>query len=184
MTERKPLALDIDDILKNNFALADFMLVPELRERLETATVQDLDKLRDYLTDKEKAKKFASVFKSGRYKNYHNAKQSDLTYDMLLNTFKNVSGADTASLLGQAVYKLVRGIEEENEIIDEFIEDVESAYLIASTETLERELTPELVAKQAQIELAAKLLTAGNLTIDAIKKSGVFTEAELKKIQE
>lgn len=183
MTKRKPLALDIDDILKNNFAVADFMLLPELRERLETATAEDLTKLERYLTNKETATKFASVFKSGRYKKYQDAKQSDLKYDMLIDTFKNVTGYDTVSLLGRAVYKLIRGIDKEDGIIDAFIEEVKDANLIASMQPLERELPPERVAKNAQLELAAKLLNDGALTLDAIKESGVFTESELNVLK-
>ncbi|WP_340598894.1 hypothetical protein AAB109_29875 (plasmid) [Priestia megaterium] len=184
MSEREPLSLGIDDILENNHLIADFMLVSELRERLEKATVEDLNKLINYLEDEKNAKNFASILKSGDYKKYFNSKNRDQSYDIAVEALLTIAEVGKFKLLYKAFVRLFK-MHKDDKAVEFFINDIIQFRQFALMEYPDRkqERSEEEVKKEAQIEFAVDLLKSEVVSdIERIKSIGNFTDKEIELI--
>lgn len=122
--DRKDMQINIDDILENNFLIADFMLVPELRQKLENASLTDLSKLLDHLEDKENVESFANTLKH-HYKNYlKNKSPGNYNLELLNEALKELAGLGKYEILFKALYNLFYNYGEQNNAVEQFIKEL------------------------------------------------------------
>lgn len=188
MKEREGLKLNIDDILENNYLIADLMMIPEMRKRLENATREDIKKISVHFKDKKKVKEFASLLKSGKYEDYCKSKIGDQGYQLLIDSLKEVAGVGKYEILYKACYSLLYNIENQDNAVEEFIktlDDFSWDVLLELMEPLEREknIDIEKIKKKIKFEIAIKLKEQG-VSLDIIKTIGEFTNEEINKINE
>lgn len=124
--DRKDVQLNIDDILENNYLIADLMLVPDLRERLKNATSEDFEKLIAYFEDKDNVEAFAFVL-SDHYENYLKTK-SKRTYDfkMMIDSLLEIAGWGAYAILMEAAYQLLYNYKKQDKAVEQFIKALES----------------------------------------------------------
>jgi hypothetical protein len=131
---RQPLNLNVENILANNFLLADFMMEPEYRSKLEKATLADIRKVLEYFDDEKNVQEFASLFKSGLYKEYHNSKSRNANYDLLLEGAKEVTQTGVFFTLYKAVYNLAYNIRKQDEAVQDFVNEIGQLHFSARIE--------------------------------------------------
>ncbi|MGE6551139.1 hypothetical protein ACQKFK_19600 [Bacillus mycoides] len=188
MKKREELKLNIDDILENNYLIADLMMIPEMRKRLENATREDIKKISEYFKDKKKVKEFASLLKSGKYEDYCKSKIGDQDYQLLIDSLKEVAGVGKYEILYKACYKLLCNIGNQDHAIKEFIktlDDFSWDVLLELMEPLEREKNIDIgkIKKKIKFEVAKKLKEQG-VSLDIIKSIGELIDEEINKINE
>jgi hypothetical protein len=118
--DRKELQLNIDDILENNFLIADFMLVPDLRERLQNAKLEEFSKLLEHFDDKKNVEAFANVL-SHNYKDYLESKSKrTFNLDLMIDTLLEITGLGKYAIVLEAVYHLFYNYDKQDNAVEKF----------------------------------------------------------------
>ncbi|MNB96415.1 hypothetical protein D3C75_436150 [compost metagenome] len=185
MTERLPVFLDIDYIMRDNFLLADLFMQDELRRRLENATYDDLSAIKNHLAIKENAESLSSIFKSGSYDAHVKEKQKNLTYSIVKDTAVELVGEITGVSMVGTFVKAVQQLWKTNgsdEAVERFIDDVHKL-------SIEAVLSEVIGAKRdpwkhaGKMELAKDIVRAGGSYVK-LEELDYFTQDELKEIKE
>lgn len=190
--DRKKLQLNIDDILDNNFLIADFMLVPELRERLKNAKSEDFAKLIAHFEDKDNVEAFAFVL-SDHYENYLKTK-SKKTYDlkMLINSLLEITGWGAYAILMEAAYQLLYNYQKQDKAVEQFIKALESyridGVLDLATHSPERfnEEQKKLIerGRNEVRRKAIRVLSGKDISVEVIGEALGMTVEEVKRVLE
>jgi hypothetical protein len=133
---RVPLVLNVDDVIQNNFLLADYMTIPKFRKQLEQATTQDIRKVMNYFQDESNVRNFASIFKSGLYKEYHNSKNRNTSYDIAIEAAKEITETGIFFTFYEAVYNLAYNIRKQDQAVEEFVNAINQIHISARLEDL------------------------------------------------
>ncbi|PGO25236.1 hypothetical protein CN982_21800 [Bacillus cereus] len=186
MTERLPIVLNIEDILKDNFLLADLFMQDDLRTRLENSTYEDLQAIKDHLIIKENAKSFASIFKAGIYEAHVKVKQKNFTYSIAKDTavelVEELTNLSSIRTLVKAIQQLWR-TPESDAAIEKFIDVIDEISLEAVLDIVIG--SPEQrdpVKHLGKMELA-KAIVKKDGTYEQFERLGIFTQDELEEIK-
>ncbi|MGG3159777.1 hypothetical protein ABEP50_29495 [Priestia megaterium] len=187
MTERKPIVLDIHDIVKDNHLLADFLMRDDLRERLKNGTYDDFKVLIKHFKNQKNVKSFASIFKSGKYAEYVEDKTKDLTLE-IVKDFATELTLDALSvnfvLTLRRALKQLASTHGDEQAVNEFIAELEQYKSISVMDVLVGDPPTNEESEQAgRIDVACKLIEQQAVTIEAIQATRLYTEDDIKIIK-
>ncbi|SDE58983.1 hypothetical protein SAMN04487777_11726 [Priestia aryabhattai B8W22] len=185
MAERKPVYLDIEYILKDNFLIADLFLQDELREKLEKGVYPDFQALKNHFANEENVKSLASIFKAGLYDEHMKNKRGNHTYSIVKDATIGIAGELSGLGLLEIAFKGVKQLWKEkgsDAEVAKFVEEVQKLSDDSLDSVVVGGVERDYWLYPGQKDLAKRLVQAG-VDISVIDQLELFTQEELEDIK-
>lgn len=179
-----PILLRIEEVLGNNFLLADVL---SSEEALKDLTLEELEALKEHFENKKNAKSFAAIFNTGLYAEYVKKRNKNVTLDNPINSVKDVfteiSGAAPVKHIKKTIeqaLKHLQGVGQNK--VETHVNEIEE---LLRNEMLEEVFFAEDRDEQlipGEKSLAKKLAAMGLITEEELSSLQLFTQEELDEI--